>query len=32
MLIDFDSMEGTEEEKDYHQEVFSSIKLQISEM
>ena len=32
ILINFDNMPGTEEEKDYQNEVYSAIKLQLSEM
>ena len=32
ILINFDNMPGTEEEKDYQKEVYSAIKFQLSEM
>lgn len=32
ILIDFENMPGSEEEKDYHKQVYSTIKLHLSEM
>lgn len=32
MLIDFQNMPGTDEEKDYHKQVYGAIKLHLSEM
>jgi len=32
ILIDFQSMPGTEEERDYHKQVYGAIKLHLSEM
>lgn len=32
ILIDFEQMTGTQEERDYHKQVYGAIKLQLSEM